>query len=138
VAGVRQGETVVIDNSSFFFPLFLFSHYTLSPRVHWNANVFISSTANQCALRAHKLVCMCGCIYIVWTLTSFAFETRSRAANTTAKLSRNFSDAAVINGILICIWLSVPVKISKYTRTSNYCHLSSLSLLSNIAVTLNK
>jgi len=44
-----------------FFPLFLFSHYTLSPRVHRNANVFISSTANQCA---PDRVCVCKYIYI--------------------------------------------------------------------------
>jgi len=80
-----------------FFPLFLFSHYTLSPRVHRNANVFISSTANQCTLRAHQLVYIYY-IYTLWTLTSFAFETCTRAANTTAKLSRNFSDTAVMNG----------------------------------------
>jgi len=56
-----KGKPLSLIIPSFFFPLFLFSHYTLSPRVHRNANVFISSTANQCA---PDRMCECLSVYI--------------------------------------------------------------------------
>lgn len=54
----------------FFSSLSIFS--LPCPLVYRNANVFISSTANQCVL-AHQLVCI--------LLTSFAFEMWTRATN---------------------------------------------------------